>query len=137
MKIEFDIMGEPYGKGRPRFSTVGGYVRTFTPEKTAHYENLVKTCWKTQSGVTFDRDVPLKQTVKAYLAIPNSWSEKKKRFMEGRPAMKKPDYDNLEKIISDSLNKLAFFDDSQIVASSVTKEWAFIPHVTVTIEEVE
>ena len=42
MMIKFTIPGEPRGKGRPRFSNRGGYVRTYTDEKTASYENLVK-----------------------------------------------------------------------------------------------
>lgn len=37
MKVKFTILGEPAGKGRPRFRSVGPYVKTYTPEKTASY----------------------------------------------------------------------------------------------------
>lgn len=40
--FNFTIPGEPKGKGRPKFSTKGGYARAITPEATANYENLVK-----------------------------------------------------------------------------------------------
>ena len=45
MTFTFEIVGEPQGKGRPRFSTRGGFVKTYTPEKTASYENFVKLCY--------------------------------------------------------------------------------------------
>lgn len=35
--IQFAIMGEPQGKGRPRFARSG---HTYTPEKTAAYEKV-------------------------------------------------------------------------------------------------
>ena len=34
--------GEPRGKGRPRFRRAGAFVQTYTDDKTANYENLVK-----------------------------------------------------------------------------------------------
>ena len=43
MRANFCILGEPQGKGRPRFSTVCGHVKPRTPEETVLYENLVKT----------------------------------------------------------------------------------------------
>ena len=39
MKVKFTILGEPAGKGRPRFRSVGPYVKTYTPEKTASYKD--------------------------------------------------------------------------------------------------
>ena len=40
------IPGEPVAKGRPKFSTRGGFVKAITPEKTANYETLVKLAFK-------------------------------------------------------------------------------------------
>ena len=42
----FVIPGEPVAKGRPKFSTRGGFVKAITPEKTANYETLVKLAFK-------------------------------------------------------------------------------------------
>lgn len=39
---EIVIKGEPVGKGRPKFARQGNYVKTYTPEKTVEYENLIK-----------------------------------------------------------------------------------------------
>ena len=38
-KVKFIVLGEPKGKGRPRFSTQTG--RAFTPKQTVNYEALV------------------------------------------------------------------------------------------------
>jgi len=40
--IAFVIPGTPVGKGRPKFARRGNFVSTYTPEKTASYENLVR-----------------------------------------------------------------------------------------------
>ena len=38
MMIRFVIPGEPQGKGRPKFSRQGNFVKTYTPAKTENYE---------------------------------------------------------------------------------------------------
>lgn len=40
-RVKFTVLGEPKGKGRPRFSTQTG--RAFTPKQTVNYETLVHT----------------------------------------------------------------------------------------------
>lgn len=37
--------------------------------------------------------------------------------------LKKPDSDNIAKIVLDSLNKIAFDDDAQVVELTVVKKW--------------
>lgn len=46
----FTIPGTPVGKGRPKFSRAGAGVRTYTPEKTASYETLVKWSYTAASA---------------------------------------------------------------------------------------
>ena len=49
--------------------------------------------------------------------------------------IKKPDIDNIAKIILDALNKLAFQDDSQIIKLNIEKAYAEEPKVYIKIEE--
>ncbi len=42
--ICFEIPGEPGAKGRPRFSTRGGFVKTYTDKKTELYRQYRKSC---------------------------------------------------------------------------------------------
>ena len=46
---------------------------------------------------------------------------------------KKPDCDNIAKIILDSLNKIAYHDDSQVVDLHVNKRYAEMPYVYVEL----
>lgn len=138
MKVSFIIPGEPVGKGRPRFTKTG---RTYTPEATANYETLVKWSFQAAEHKTVWHDAPLRLTVDAYFKQPQAGSRLKHEAMnrgEIRPT-KKPDADNILKIIADALNGIAYHDDAQIVETIVRKWYAPLwaqPQVEVTIEEV-
>ena len=137
MKVSFTILGEPQGKGRPRFSKVGNFVKAYTPEKTAAYENLVKLEYESQCrGLRFSDDERIDMRIYAYYGIPQSASKKRKAMMlEGivRPS-KKPDMDNVVKVIADSLNNVAYKDDTQIVDTMVRKFYSDTPRVKVVIQ---
>jgi hypothetical protein len=136
--VKFTVLGEPAGKGRPRFSNAGQYVKAYTPEKTVSYENLVKLEYRRQcDDYRFEDGVPLDLRIIAYYSIPKSTSKKKKALMEQykiRP-MKKPDNDNIVKIIQDALNLVAYHDDVQIVDCQLRKFYSQNPRVVVTIRE--
>lgn len=51
--------------------------------------------------------------------------------------VKKPDCDNIAKIILDALNKIAYKDDSQVIELSVKKLYSEKAKVLVHIEEIE
>lgn len=138
MQVTFEIPGEPRGKGRPRFSMSHGYVRTYTDDKTAAYENLVKMAYKNAAqGNRFADDAPLAVDITAYYSIPKSASMKKQDLMrsgEIRP-LKKVDIDNLVKVVLDSLNGIAYRDDVQVVECQVRKFYADDPKVLVEIDD--
>ena len=139
MRAKFCIHGDPQGKGRPRFSTVCGHVHTRTPDETVLYENLVKTEYRQQVGVKFPDDAMLDVRIFAYYPIPKSVSKRKRQAMlekRIRP-IKKPDWDNVGKVMCDSLNGIAYRDDAQVVDSMVRKFYGETPKVVVTIEEIE
>lgn len=137
MRVSFTILGEPQGKGRPRFARAGNYVRTYTPDKTAAYENLVKLEYERQCrGRKFGDTEQLDLRIFAYYGVPQSVSKKKKgQMFEGiiRPS-KKPDMDNVVKVIADSLNNVAYKDDTQIVDAMVRKFYSDTPRVKVVIQ---
>ena len=140
MRIEFTVAGQPHGKGRPQFSTYGGRVHTRTPEKTVIYENLVRVEYQRQCGQSkFPDDAMLEVEIFAYYDIPQSASNKRKKAMrEGRlRPKKKPDADNVIKTICDSLNKIAYHDDAQVVDVVLHKYYSDEPRTRVIIAEVE
>lgn len=132
----FVVEGEPVSKGRPRFSVVNGHVHTRTPDKTVIYENLVKLSYRDEcKEPMYEQGVPLVVQISAYYAIPKSTSNKKRQemlFEKIRPT-KKPDIDNLCKVIMDSLNQIAYYDDSQVVKAVVSKYYSDKPRVHVQI----
>lgn len=139
--FNFTIPGEPKGKGRPKFSTKGGYARAITPEATANYENLVKVSFLQACGKAepYAKDVPLVAKISAFFSIPQSASKKKQAAMEAGEISptKKPDTDNIAKIVLDALNGLAYYDDAQIVVLSLQKTYSRIPRVEIQISEVK
>lgn len=137
MEVKFTIFGEPKGKGRPRFNTKTGHA--ITPKDTVNYETLVRMEFMSQcNNVMFPEGSMLDMRIKAYYSIPKSVSKKKQaQMLEGiiRPT-KKPDMDNVVKIIADSLNKVAYRDDTQIVDCQCRKFYSDKPRVEVRILEI-
>ena len=141
--MKFTIYGNPVSKGRPRFSRMGKYVKTYTDEKTVSYENLVKLSYLEQieektKYLNEDKE-ELKAIITAYYMIPKSTSNKKRELMiakKMRPT-KKADLDNISKIILDSLNGIAYKDDSQIVSLEIKKYYSEQPRVEVEIKSQE
>jgi len=143
--IKFVVQGEPQGKGRPRFvarynpATGKSFGKAHTPEKTILYENLIKTEYEIQTNsYRFPDDAMLDMRILAYYSIPKSVSKKKRNMMlEGliRPT-KKPDMDNVMKVVADSLNQVAYKDDTQIVDSQCRKFYSEEPRVEVIIRQI-
>lgn len=144
-QVKFTVLGEPQGKGRPRFvakynpETQKSFGKAYTPDKTVVYENLVRMCYVEQAeGISFGAGEMLDLRIKAFYGIPKSKSKKmKEKMLEGiiRPT-KKPDMDNIIKIVADSLNQVAYHDDAQIVDSQCRKFYSEKPRVEVTITKI-
>lgn len=138
MKVKFTILGEPNGKGRPRFTTQDPYVKTYTPQKTVTYENLIKLEYRRQCrDFKFERDDALDVRITAYYGIPKSKSKKAQKLMEERVLrpLKKPDADNVIKVVLDSLNDIAYHDDTQVVDLQIRRFYSREPRLVVTIQE--
>lgn len=137
--ISFTIPGKPIAKKRPKFARMGGFVKTYTPKETLNYESEVRLYFnlsKPKQFVPFDGAVAMK--VCAYFPIPKSTTKKMRALMETEkyPHIKKPDQDNISKIISDALNKVAYRDDSQVSDAIVRKRYSKVPRVEVFIKPI-
>lgn len=135
MSYEFEIIGDIKGKARPRINTYTG--QAYTPTNTKDYEMLVKQYFK----IKYPKFVPLENRVFvkiiAYFKIPKTATKKEKALIEDNliSPTKKPDIDNIVKIVLDSLNKMAFKDDNQITKLEVEKVYGQEEKVFVKIEE--
>jgi Holliday junction resolvase RusA-like endonuclease len=138
-EVKFTIPGPPFGKQRPKFTSVGKFAKAYTPEKTQNYETFVKWCYQEKCNFRFEDGAMLDVRILAYYSIPKSTSKKKRALMlehKIRPT-KKPDWDNIGKIVCDSLNEIAYKDDRMVVDAQVRKFYSDNPRVEVIIREVE
>lgn len=143
--VKFTVYGEPKAKGRPRVSVRKSgdgektFARAHTPKQTVIYENQVKLEYENQCGsYRFPDDAMLDIRIFAYYGIPKSTSKKKRELMLAgkiRPT-KKPDFDNIAKIICDSLNGIAYQDDKLIVDGMFRKFYSEQPRVEVKILQI-
>ena len=113
------VEGKIKGKARPR--VFNGHA--VTPKDTVNYENWVRLCYQQQGNGLIEGSI--RARIVAYYKVPKSYTKKRKQAIrEGLEyPCKKPDSDNIAKIILDSLNKIAFDDDAQIVELTVLKRW--------------
>jgi Holliday junction resolvase RusA-like endonuclease len=143
----FTVPGEPVGKARPRFHRkpvqmgLGRVSYAYTPKDTEKYEQAIG--WQAKVAM-LAANMPLLTGavalyVEAHFGMPQKMSAKaRKRALahEIYPA-KKPDYDNIAKIVTDGLKNIAMKDDSQVVFARISKFWSLMPRLVVALEPLE
>ncbi|MEK4191760.1 RusA family crossover junction endodeoxyribonuclease [Paenibacillus sp. FSL L8-0323] len=80
---------------------------------------------------------PIVVTADFYYQMPKDFTKAKRQLVQDgklRPVVK-PDIDNAAKGVMDSLNKIAYLDDNQVVGLITNKYYADEPKIVVTIEE--
>lgn len=138
-QVCFTIPGEPQGKARPRVVRAqNGMSLTYTPDKTVAYEELVRIRFRAAAQrLRFSDDAQIGIQITAWYSIPKSKSKKVKAGMLAGQISptKKPDCDNIVKIICDALNGIAYKDDQQITLAQIRKKYADVPRVDVRLRE--
>lgn len=112
----FFVAGRPQGKARPRFAR----GRAYTPKSTVEYEKRIAESY---NGDKMDGAICI--FISAVFDIPKSTSKKERQRIidEYEYPMKKPDADNIAKVVLDALNGIAYEDDKQVVYLSVEKRY--------------
>lgn len=138
MAFNITVPGKPMGKQRPRAAMRGRHAGVYTPKETIIYNNLVVAMFKHTYPNAKPLEGEVRGFIKAFYPIPLSTSKKRKQAMlDGviRPQVK-PDLDNIEKIIYDALNGIAYTDDSHITQMAISKHYSDVPRVEIRIEGV-
>ena len=108
--LVFEVPGVR-GKGRPRFTKQG---IAYTDKKTAEYERLIKSEYLKHTRYISDKSIRMSIYV---CFAPNKSDTKKNRMIKLLNKLwpkKKPDIDNVVKVVLDALNKIAYDDDTQV-----------------------
>lgn len=146
--ISFTVYGEPIPWKRARAKShkvkdeKSGKEKTtvhfFEDKKITEYKKKVISAFEESGGKVYEKDVPLRMSVRFYLQVPKSASKKKVADLISKffPT-KRPDNDNLYKGIADALNGIAYYDDSQIVITHIYKLWSINPRAEISISEVK
>ena len=135
MIYEFEVPGKVIGKGRPRLNSYTGAV--YTPTRTKDYESLVEQYFLLKYPRFKILEGRIKVNIIAYFSIPKATKKADiNEMLENNISpTKKPDIDNIVKVVLDSMNKFAFRDDNQITKLEVEKKYALEDKVYVKIEE--
>lgn len=135
MTYEFEVPGKITGKGRPRVNSYTGIV--YTPTKTKDYEYLIEQYFLIKYPRFKEIEGRAKVNIIAYFGVPKSTKKSDKENMINNviSPTKKPDIDNIIKIVLDAMNKFAFKDDTQITKLEVEKKYGVEEKIYIKIEE--
>ena len=122
IKVEFEVSGQPQGKGRPRF-TRKGYA--YTPEKTKEYEKRIHAAaWQKMHELKLK---PIEKfchvEIIAFMEIPKSWPKVRRLEAEYGAILPtcKPDVDNIIKAALDGMEGIVFYSDAQVTSINAKK----------------
>lgn len=126
--IQFYVPGKPQGKARARtfYNKKLGRMQSMTPENTVLYENNIMQSYLDVAKKPQLLQGPLQVSIKSYFPVPKSTTKKNREQIEAGHLLptKKPDADNIAKVVCDALNQVAYSDDTQIIKLEVSKLYA-------------
>ena len=126
--MTIEVPGDPIAQPRVKVSTAGGFARAFVPK--AHpvhaYRDAIAMTWRTAVGRQLEG--PLRVEIDLVFRRPKS-SKRSHHTV-------RPDASNCAKAVEDSLNGVAWHDDSQIVELIVRKRYG-LPMTIVRVSEAE
>jgi len=134
--ISFTVLGVAVAKGRGRVSTFGGHARVYTPSKTRQAEETFVA-----RSLAFRPKTPLTGPIRLNLIFVMPCPKSAPRSLKDQliaypPHTKRPDLDNLEKLVKDALNGVFWVDDAQVFDVVKKKVYGMMPRTEVTIEEI-
>lgn len=131
MEIQFTIPMIPVAKGRPRFRMIKNkFAIAYTPKKTKDAEDQIRRLAMPYKPKSIIVD-PIHLVLSFWMPVPKGTSKKKRYSM--RFHSKRPDLDNLEKLIMDALTGTFWKDDSLIWSKKTVKMYSDNPGILVDI----
>ena len=143
IKLTIDVVPSPLP--RARHSSRGGFVNSYYPKEVqAKFDNYTDVILKalqneiiytptelvehSKSGVYMSLDVTF------YMPVNKSLSKKKKLETFGQRHTKKPDIDNLLKMVLDRSTGILYDDDNNIAEVTARKIYSSYPRIELSIE---
>lgn len=139
MKLILNI--EPKPQSRPRFARRGNFTTTYEDKEMKFWRERCRLLITNQCLGQPMLEGPIRAKVTFFLKPPQYISKPKKNQIglqeEAIPVGKKPDIDNYEKALYDSMSGIVFQDDGQIALHTVGKFYSLNPRIEVEMEVME
>jgi Holliday junction resolvase RusA-like endonuclease len=143
--IRLAVPDNPVPKARQRITAIGGHARSYTPKDS---KDLVHKAKIRNAAKCWYKDEPYEGAVMVDIIF---WMQRpKSHYRTGKFAgqikdsmqmayhTSKPDRDNLDKLVLDSLSGIIIKDDAQVVGGKIWKEYAdHRPETIITITFLE
>lgn len=120
---QFTVPINPMGK--PRMTRKDKWAKRPCVQKYWDWKDVVVAA----AGEVPDAETITDLSWTAHIAMPKSWSKKRKDEMDGAVHRSKPDRDNIDKALLDAL----FDEDSAIADGTLSKRWAREGRIDVVI----
>lgn len=130
--LTFEVPGKVRGKGRPRFTKFGA---PYTDKNTVAYEKLIQASYLKFTSYISQNSVRISMYV---CFAPNKTDTKKNKLIKLKNSLwpsKKPDIDNVIKVVLDALNKVAYSDDTQVNEIHVIRHWCEEEKLVICLSE--
>jgi Holliday junction resolvase RusA-like endonuclease len=140
--LTFTVPGQPVAKARARTVVNRGRVHSFTPPKTANYENLVRMAFVEKYPNHVPIEGPIMLSIRAFFMAPKYLMRKHAHEVAQETILhiSRPDLSNIFKSVEDALNGVAFVDDSAVCVygpDQSMKLYSVMPRVEITIREIK
>ena len=134
MSYEFEILGKPIAKMRPKFGRSKKGVVTYDLQSAIKREMRLE--FKLQSrekGLLRPLTDILRLEMTFGTPIPASWSQKRSKCVLDQPDPRRPDLDNYVKFYLDVMNGIVYEDDKQVAELWCKKVFCDKPKVNILI----
>jgi Holliday junction resolvase RusA-like endonuclease len=133
MAIAFSVEGDPVPQPRPRITVRGRHGHAYTPsDHKIHAYRAAIAAAAVEAGATPTDAAPITLIVDLVFARPKSHF-RKSGLRQDAPKLPRADCSNVLKGIEDSLNGVAWVDDTQVGRVVVEKSWGTEGRTTVRI----
>lgn len=130
--IAFKVPGDPVPQPRPRVSTRGGFSRAYVPSTHAVHPYRQAVALAAKAAGCEPHPEPVNVVIDFVFGRPKSHL-RKSGVRAHAPQLPRADLDNMAKAVLDSLNGVAWIDDSQVARLVVEKSYAAEGRTTVRI----
>ena len=122
--LAFRVVGNPRGKGRPRFSTSNGRPRVYTDPKTVAYEKYIASIAITQARL-HQVSGPFKCCIVDITCVfrrPKRLCRRKDPDGRIICSTARVDLDNVEKAVNDGLQRSGLIEDDRNIVKSISRK---------------